>query len=309
KPDLVGLQEVAEWRQGPLNDAAPFSCTGDSVDSKPPFDCSFTASNVRYNYLKLLLAQLNKGKDRYRKVKSNQEFDFEAPADYNGVAGDGDLPGVNSNGEENDRLTMRDVILAKVGKSVKTSNVQTGHYHTLYSPQVGGLVTVHVVRGWLSTDVKVRNSPKFRFVDTHLEAFGDPAIRQAQAKELVKVIKPPYVEGKLPTVLVGDFNSDDNTVSGGDRLAYNSLLHAGYVERSTGNPLGCCLKSDILTDEQGSPDDFDHQVDHVLTDSPKSVKLLNSSVTGLKPANGFWDSDHAGLFSTLSISAPPSPAP
>jgi hypothetical protein len=29
------------------------------------------------------------------------------------------------------------------------------------------------------------------------------------------------------------------------------------------------------------------------------VKLVDSGVTGLKPVNGFWDSDHAGLFSAL----------
>ncbi len=301
KPDLVGLQEVAEWRKGPLNDTAPFSCTGDSADSNPPYDCAFTASTVRYDYLKELLAELNKGKTHYRIVESNQEFDFEAPADVNGTPGDGDACPVQCDGEENDRLTMRDVILAKVGKRVKTSNVQTGHYHTLYEPSVAGTVTVHVVRGWLSADVKVGDSPKFRFIDTHLESFGDPKIREAQAKELVKKGNAGDPKGKLPVVLVGDLNSDDDTVTGGDRLAYKALTSRGYSERSTGKPTGCCLRSSILTGGMGSRADFDHQVDHILTNDPKQVKLVNSSVTGLKPANGFWDSDHAGLFSTLSI--------
>ena len=303
-PDLVGLQEVALWRSGPLNDGAPFTCSGDSVDTKPPFDCAFTASTVRYDFLTLLMDQLNAGKQRYRVVKANPEFDFEAPADFNGTPGDGDIPGVNSNGEENDRLTMRDVILAKVGTRVKTSNVQTGHYHTLFEPTVGGLLTVHVIRGWLSADVKVGDSPKFRFVDTHLEAFGDPTIRAAQAKELVKKGNVADPKGKLPVVLVCDCNSDDDTVSptNGDRLAYRALTKRGYVERSTDNPLGCCLNTSILTlAGGGDASDFDHQVDHILTDDPKHVKLVNSSVTGRSPANGFWDSDHAGLFSTLSM--------
>ena len=111
-------------------------------------------------------------------------------------------------------------------------------------------------------------------------------------------------KGSLPVVLVGDFNSDDNTVSStnGDRLAYKALTKAGYVERSTGDPLGCCLNADIITaGGGGSVSDFDHQVDHILTSAPKSIKLVNSSVTGRNPVNGFWDSDHAGLFSTLSI--------
>ncbi len=300
-PDLVGLQEVALWRKGPLSDGAPFTCTGDSVDSDPPYDCAFTASDVRYDYLKELLGQLNAGKKRYRVVKANQEFDFEAPADYNDIAGDGDACPVQCDGEENDRLTMRDVILAKVGSRVKTSNVETGHYHTLYEPLVGGALQVHVIRGWLSVDAKVGKSPKFRFVDTHLEAFGDPAIREAQAKELTKKGSVADPKGKLPVVLVCDCNSDDDTVSGDDRLAYNALRGRGYTERSTANPLGCCLNTGILTDDMGSVTDFDHQVDHVMTDDPKGVKLANSSVTGRAPVNGFWDSDHAGLFSTLSM--------
>ena len=47
--------------------------------------------------------------------------------------------------------------------------------------------------------------------------------------------------------------------------------------------------------------DFDHKVDHVMTDAPKKVKLLSTVITGLSPVNGFWDSDHAGIVSTLSV--------
>jgi endonuclease/exonuclease/phosphatase family metal-dependent hydrolase len=304
-PDLVGLQEVALWRSGPLDDLAPFTCDNPdpgTVDDDPPFNCDFTANTLRYDFLQELMGQLNDGKKRYRIVKSNQEFDFEAPADANGVPNDGDLPGTQDNGEENDRLTMRDVILAKVGKRIKTSNVQTGHYHTLYEALVGGVVTVHVIRGWLSTDVKVGNSPKFRFVNTHLEAFGDPQIRADQATELVSggnAGDPGATQ--LPIVFVCDCNSDDDTVTGGDKLAYKALKDAGYVERSTANPLSCCLNTSIITDDLGSVADFDHQVDHILTDTPKKVKLVNSSVSGRTPVNGYWDSDHAGLFSTLSF--------
>ena len=36
-----------------------------------------------------------------------------------------------------------------------------------------------------------------------------------------------------------------------------------------------------------------------MTNDPQHVGLGNSAVTGRQPINGFWDSDHAGLFSTL----------
>jgi hypothetical protein len=51
----------------------------------------------------------------------------------------------------------------------------------------------------------------------------------------------------------------------------------------------------------GAASQFDHMVDHIMTRDPKQVKLVNSSATGRSPQNGFWDSDHAGLFSTLKL--------
>lgn len=298
KPDLVGLQEVALWRYGPLNEGAPFTCTG-GPDDNPPFGCKFTASNVRYDYLKDLMAQLNKTGKSYRVVAVQQEFDFEAPTDYNGVPGDGGSA-ANPDGEENDRLTMRDVILARNGARVVTSNVQKGHFDHLFEPQVAGLVTVHVLRGWTAANVTVRASHKFRFVNTHLEAFGDPTIRRDQARELVQPGGP--AANVLPVVLLGDLNSDDDTVQGGDRLAYNLLLNNGFRERSTASPLSCCLKSEIITQGGGgSVADFDHQVDHVLTDAPNLITLVGSLVTGRQPVNGFWDSDHAGVYSALRV--------
>ena len=105
-------------------------------------------------------------------------------------------------------------------------------------------------------------------------------------------------------ILVGDLNSDTKTeVKPGDGLAYKALLGAGFAERSTSKPLGCCLNADVLTTRgrRARLSDFDHKVDHVMTNAPKKVKLVSSSVTGRQPVNGFWDSDHAGLFSTMSF--------
>jgi endonuclease/exonuclease/phosphatase family metal-dependent hydrolase len=297
-PDLVGLQEVALWRKGPLNDSAPFTCDG-TPDEDSPFGCDFTASTVRYDFLKDLLTRLNQDKQRYRVVISQKEFDFEAPTDYNGVAGDGDACPAQCDGEENDRLTMRDVILARTDR-VTTTNVKAGHFEHHYAPKIAGVLTVHVLRGWTQADVTVRNSHKFRFVNTHLEAFGDPTIRRDQARELVQPGGP--ATGTAPVIQVGDLNSDDNTVQGGDRLAYFVLLNHGFRSRSTENPLSCCLDSDIITaNGGGSVSDFDHHVDHILTNAPQAVGLVRSSVTGRQPVNGFWDSDHAGVFSNLLV--------
>ncbi len=282
KPDLVGLQEVALWR------TAPPSLT--PVVTGPP-----TATTVRYDYLQELLAELNKGPDRYEVVVVQNEFDLEAPADENGVPGDGPNPAI-ADAEINGRLTMRDVILARRGSGVQTKNPQSANFATNLVVPVAG-VPVTVKRGWTATDARVRGSDWFRFVNTHLEAF-QPLVRAAQAGELVAPTGPATSE--LPVVLLGDLNSDDDTVEGEDRLAYEALLAAGMVERSTNNPLSCCLKSSLLeVGKGGSEADFDHQVDHIMTRDPADVLLHSSSVSGIQPVNGFWNSDHAGVFSAL----------
>jgi endonuclease/exonuclease/phosphatase family metal-dependent hydrolase len=287
RPDLVGLQEVALWRTAPVDFA---------VLAEGP-----SATTVRYDYLQELLAQLNKSKPEYEVVVSQNEFDFEAPADEDGNPATGPY-GADING----RLTMRDAILARRGAGVQTANPNAGHFaHLLEVPILGS--PVPVTRGWESTDAKVRGSGWFRFVNTHLEAFDSAgnvpppavgAIRAAQAAELVAPGGP--ATSSLPVVLAGDLNSDDDTVSDGDRLAYETLTAAGMAERSTNSPLGCCLNSSLLAEGAGgSVADFDHQVDHVMTRNPEEIGLQSSAVTGLLPVNGFWDSDHGGLFSAL----------
>lgn len=295
RPDLVGLQEVALWRTAP--------CTENPIPPK--------ATKVRYDYLALLLKQLNKGKKLYRAVVTQPEFDFEVYANTDANESTA-AAGCPLGSELNGRLTMRDVILARSG--VKTSKAKGAHFATQLQVRPAG-VSLNVTRGWTRVDAQVGTGPKFRFVNTHLEAFDNQPtnhtnkgadatngqVREAQARELFKRGGP--ATGRLPVVLVGDLNSDQKTeVKPGDALAYKALLKAGFAERSTSKPLGCCLNADVLTSPgAGKVSDFDHKVDHVMTNTPKTVKLVSSSVTGRQPANGFWDSDHAGLFSTLSF--------
>ncbi len=286
---------MALWRTGP--------CTESPLPPK--------ATQVRYDYLKSLLDELNKGKKLYRTVIAEPEFDFEVYANTDGNESTA-APGCPLGSEINGRLTMRDVILARIG-SVKTSKPKGAHFGTLLRVKPGG-VTVDVTRGWTKVDAKV-GKRSFRFVNTHLEAFdnqasnhtsketdvGNGQIREAQSRELFAKGGP--ATGKLPVILVGDLNSDKKTeVKPGDALAYDALLGAGFVERATSNPLGCCLNANVLTSGGGGNiSDFDHKVDHVMTNAPKKVKLVSSGVTGRSPVNGFWDSDHAGLFSALKL--------
>ncbi|MGZ5315030.1 MAG: endonuclease/exonuclease/phosphatase family protein [Solirubrobacterales bacterium] len=301
-PDLVGMQEVALWRTSPTN-----------LDYDPP-----SASTVEYDFLQLLLDELNSGKckkpkkgkpskcDRYRVVVSKDEFDFEAPVNDNGP-----YPGGLGAIDHNLRLTMRDVILAREGAGVKTSKPISGTFPTLLRVVVGGAVNVDVTRGWTAVDARVRGSKPFRFVNIHHEAFdsgnsngtnqgtsvGQGQIREAQAKSLVAPGGP--ANAKLPVILVGDLNSDDDTVGNdGDVLAYNALVAAGLRPVDTSNPMSCCLNDPNLVG--GSLADFDHHIDHVMTDS-KQIRFRRGFVTGRAPVSGYWPSDHNGVTSELTV--------
>ena len=287
KPDLVGLQEAALWRTEPC-DKSPL----------PP-----AATEVRYDYIQEILSHLG---GRYRAAVVKPEFDFEVWANTDGNAQTSGQ-GCPNGSEINGRLTMRDAILVR--KGLKVSNTKSGTFKTLRRVKPAG-VDVDVTRGWTALDAVVAGH-KFHFVNTHLEAFdnsvtndtnrgtsvGNGQIRAAQAKELVAKGGP--ARSKLPVVLVGDLNSDVKTeVKPGDALAYRALLKSGFAERSTSKN-GCCLNADVLTG--GNPSDFDHRVDHVMTNAPKKVTLVSSLLTGTKMVNGFWDSDHQGLVSTLRL--------
>ncbi len=159
--------------------------------------------------MNLLLDALNQGKydeygegyeeGSYMPVVVQEEFDFEAPANENEVDGDG--PAGIPNAEINGRLTMRDVILVRVGSGIKVKNATGGHFENLLEVVVGGVVTVPVTRGWTQLDATAKKQvkkgkhkgktikKKFRFVNSHFEAFDDetemPSIRAQQAQELL----------------------------------------------------------------------------------------------------------------------------
>ncbi len=294
--DLVGLQEAALWRDAPCD--APII---------PP-----SATHVRKggDFLKLLLDQLNKSGNRYRLVIAEPEFDFQVWANTDGDRSTGKPFGCETEG----RLTMRDAILARTGAGVNTKNAKGGHFKTLLQVTPGG-AKLDVTRGWTSVNAKVGHSPRFRFVDTHLEAFdnqpsnhtnqgtdvGNGKVRRAQAQELVAPGGP--ANASKPVILVGDLNSDVKTaIKPGDGAADWWLLNHGMTERSTRDPLSCCLEANVLrVGDGGDPSQFDHKVDHIMTNDPGSVLRGRQAVTGRQPHNGFWDSDHAGLFSTLKF--------
>jgi hypothetical protein len=302
KADLVGLQEVAHWTDQTPSDLGA-----------PPIGIGDPATNNRYDFLALLQQELKNAGAKYEVVGVQNEFQAELPANTDGDPNTGHPIG---GADEDVALLMRDVILAKKGSKVKTGKLTQGNYTTRFETAVAGRPVV-ADRGWLAVEAKVGSKGKgkkasaakkkggkfkFRFINTHLEAFGDPTIREAQAKEL---IAGPAKTNKQ-VVLVGDLNSGlpdphniglPNVGSGdpNDPLAFEAFVDAGF--KDNGARQSCC-------DDPADPNPlFDHTVDHVLT--KRGLKTKKAFVTGTDPTvrtpSGLLASDHGGVVSKLQL--------
>ncbi|HKG19072.1 MAG TPA: endonuclease/exonuclease/phosphatase family protein [Candidatus Limnocylindrales bacterium] len=289
KAALIGLQEVATWYQQVPSDggAPPIS----------PIEGAQPATDVRYDFLQLLLDRLG---GKYEVVVDQPEFEGELPVDVdrNDATGTGPLAGFGADFDA--RLVMHDVILARKGTDVKLGKTSSAHYETRYAPSISGIV-INVDRGWGSVDAKLGDE-KFRFVDTHLEAFGDPTIREAQAKEIVA----GPLDTKKQVILTGDLNSGTTGRHNigrpelghdpDDPLAFKVFKKAKF--KDNGAVQSCCYP-----DMFDPTFEFTHTVDHVLT--RPGLKTVESHVTGNDPGertpSGLWPSDHGGVVSTLEF--------
>ena len=138
------------------------------------------------------------------------------------------------------RLTMRDAVLVRKRKGLRIRRRLGGNYGPTFEvpTQIG---TLSSRRGWTAIDGSLRGK-RFRFVDTHLEAFDDTT-RLAQARALAA--GPLHKGGTV--ILVGDLNSDPTGATGAKPEAYNVFTGAGLRDtwllrnqQGTGN--NCCLK-------------------------------------------------------------------
>ncbi len=284
KPDLVGLQEVALWRFQAQSD---FTAT--------------PATTVRYDFLQLLQDELQARGADYTVAVVQNEFDQELPADRDQSDATNEFI---CGADEDGRLTMRDAILVRDKSDVTVSNPQAGHFQNLYGVVLGGAIPINVARGWVSVDAHAKKSD-FHFVNTHLEAFGDPAIREAQARELFAPGGPLTTPGQQ--ILVGDINSGgpaDRVGTGfttpGDEGAYNALT-ADFGMTNLGARQTCCYP-DVFRSVIGDYR-FDHTVDHVM--AKPAVNQIRAYVTGNDPSvtvgGDLVASDHGGLVSKLKL--------
>lgn len=273
QPDVVSLQEVYQWRTGPLQNSAPASTT--TVDQLASLQSALSALHLRYTPA---IVQINS--------------DLEAPIP---------VPGINADV----RGTDRDVILVRsdLPSSLLTvSNPKAGRFAAdlaFTSPVLGPVASK---RGWVSVDV-TRLNRTARVVNTHLEAFNAtvPAtalIQRAQNAELLSSVSAV----STPVILSGDFNSGPSTPTAVDKppiAAHNDTLAAGFVDTwTTTRSSGPGYTWPINNGDSRTGLIPDQQIDHIYVRG--AISPIFDVRTGLvKASSGLYASDHLGVVSYL----------
>lgn len=264
EPDLVGLQEVAQWSTGPSPDS----------------------TKVQYDFLQLILADLADDGAHYVPVVVHDNLDATAPT----LVGNTPLFV---------RFVDRDVLLARSdlpAADLKLSDLQAHSFSTLLtfmSPLFGEFT---VPRGWISADVKVRGKT-FRFITTHLETFNS-SVNVAQGQELLD----GPAKTSMPVVMAGDFNSSAN--GGFDVTdTYPNIIDTGFQDawaEINPNLAGdtCCQAADL----SNSSSDLFERIDLIFTNG--GVGASSAQLVGDQPIDSgvpYWASDHAGVVATLKL--------
>jgi endonuclease/exonuclease/phosphatase family metal-dependent hydrolase len=262
-PDLVGLQEVALWRRTP-----------DGVTNAVK-----DANQVVYDFLAILQKEIKARGLSYRAAVTQQEADFEVPTSLN----------------YDIRLTMRDVILVRSGKGAKVKVAKTlkGNFADKLTVNVPS-GPIESLRGWTAIDARA-GERSFRFVNTHLEAYGGE-LREKQAKQL---LRGPLASKKKDIILVGDLNSDTRDPNP-EGLAIKAIRGAGFVDAFKKAP--ATSGQDEKLDNPTSK--LKRYIDRIM--SRPTLKTIRTKVVGNRPADrvsGLWPSDHAGTVATLRLPA------
>jgi endonuclease/exonuclease/phosphatase family metal-dependent hydrolase len=148
QPDLVSLQEVAEWQT-----SVALPCTGPTtIDAESALLDRLAVDGVGYH----VVSQL----DEFNSISI---FGPTFPLSF----------------------LDRDVLLARdePARQLSIANVQAQHFSTLLVLPLAPGVDATIFRGWISADVTVRDR-SVRVIATHLESFYEP-VQVAQAAELV----------------------------------------------------------------------------------------------------------------------------
>ena len=289
-PDVVGLQEVALWRSGPME-----------LDQLGRLN----ASTVDYDFLGMLLTELARRQAGYEVVQAQDESDVEGPAFI------GDPTAGTARITRDIRLTLRDVILVRADAGITVADRGSGQYQARLDVSVGG-IPYSYIRGFAWADLKLGHS-RLRFVTTQLES-ETAALTLAQADEL---LAGAAADRPGLTVIACDCNSDPQrqTVDPPDAVAPGAA-YARFTEtggftdmwRAPGAAAGPGFTFGFGEDLRDPTAQLTRRIDLVLTRGlpPEQLAASRGAITGEEPADRdpgteLWPSDHAGVVVELAL--------
>ena len=272
-PDIVAVEEASLLRVQSPGDLM----TGGTTP----------ATNVVFDYLQILLTDLNARGARYKVVSTANEVDVELPM-FNPQTG----------GIDDARLSDREAILVRADlppRLLQVSHAQSGSYANIITIPSLGLA---VKRGWCSVDVSMRGE-NFRCIVTHLEQETAPQLQAAQVQELLG----GPAQTRLPVIVLGDFNADPLHRDGS--FAYDLMPAAGFgdawAKLHPRTPAGGLTwgHDEYLADPTAS---FDRRIDFIFFRGKDLTPIRTDVVdmtTGLTTQPPLWASDHAAVQSTF----------
>lgn len=261
QPDLVALQEVSQWRTGPL-----FG----------------NPTTVAYDVLASLLAELNAQGIHYAPVAMIPEWTISAPCACGFSVGYSDY----------------EIILARAdlpSEDFRVDNMQIGHFTDLMTvPSVVGPVTIP--RGWASVDVHIPGKT-FRFITTHLEA-ASASVQVAQGAELLtgpgNTTLPTIYAGDFNSAAAG---GPDQTLTYGNLIAAG-LVDLWSAAKQGEPGLTWPLHGEDPYTQNTVPTE---RIDLVFGAGRVKAENARRIGTDHLTPSGLWPSDHAGVVAKVRI--------
>ncbi len=272
RPEVVGLQEVALWR-----DQTP----GDLMTHPAP-----NATRVAVDFLAVLQGELSARGVPYTAVATSTNVDVEFPRLDPG------------DGPVDVRLTDRDVLIARADVAERFGNPLGGRYTAQFSEPFPTGVEVGSTRTWTSVDYRPDPTTTVRIVTTHLEVAepGTGGVQESQADELLEVV----AASPHPVIALGDFNSPAEGATTPTYRNLTAVLHDAWSSARPADPGWTCCQPSSLADAVGRAQ---VRIDLVLTseDWPVTWAARVADEPFRAAPAPLWASDHIGVVARIVL--------
>jgi endonuclease/exonuclease/phosphatase family metal-dependent hydrolase len=271
RPDVVGLQEVALYRDQTPSD----------IRTHP----GPNATHVVLDLLAILQSELNAGGTPYTAVATSTNADLEVSRS------DAD------DGLVDVRITDRDVVLVRSDVADQVSDPAHGHY-TAVRMLPSWPRPIASTRGWASIDYSPDRRTTVRILTTHLEVSGPRAgrIQERQAQEALTLI----AASPHPVIALGDFNSPADGPGTGTYARLTEVLDDAWEIARPADPGPTCCQAELLDNAVGQED---ARFDLVLV--PEGWRVGTVGRTGAEPFRTgpppLWASDHVGVTAQVTV--------